>query len=246
MRFCFKVSSVFSLALHSGSGDANLQQIKMTIKGDPFWLYPQPVSVNTPYYNFMKSNSDAITFLKGAQSTYENAINPYGTDNFILVRFRTPRYYNTDSNASDGAYTDSNIFSGIYRVIGIKSSFVMGKFSQELSCILDPIINIRDIANVVEKSMMMADVPATAGDLLGISQLPVTSIKTDKLATRADMLEQNIRNGIRTNMTLSDVASAQETYRQQQLGLKPSDSNIPTPYPNVVTGLPPTYSKPQM
>ncbi len=139
-----RTASLFSTALYSGL-DASLAKIKITIKGDPFWLYPrnEPIDGLIAYKSNM-SEKDAIALLKQGHNTeYKNTINPYGTDNFIVIRFRTPRIADDETGMTE-SYSEVETFSGIYRVVEITSKFEMGKFTQELSCILDNLINLKD------------------------------------------------------------------------------------------------------
>jgi hypothetical protein len=148
-----KTSSVFAQALYSAM-DANLQSIKITIKGDPFWLFPQSIDYNTPIFPYLTnmSDSEAIKKIKYAQIDMPGQVNLFGTDNFIIIRFRTPRIYNETTGVID-PFTEVETFSGVYKVIRVTSKFEMGKFSQELECILDPIINLRDFLKSVENSI---------------------------------------------------------------------------------------------
>lgn len=143
-----RTANVFASALHS-SLDASLIQIKLTVKGDPYWLFPQGIASDESIMPSLANMStrDAIESIKFSHkdpvSGEIGSANLYGTDNFILIRFRTPRIYNEVTSITD-PYTEVETFSGVYKVIGIISKFEMGKFSQELSCILDPMINISD------------------------------------------------------------------------------------------------------
>jgi len=146
-----RVSSVFATALYS-SLDASLQVLKLTIKGDPFWLFPTPVNgLQVLPYKSNMTDEKAIETIKSAHKT-NNSVNLFGTDNFIVVRFRTPRIYNITSEQEVDPYTEVNAFSGVYKVITIISKFEMGVFSQELSCILDPVIDIQDFLQAMEAS----------------------------------------------------------------------------------------------
>lgn len=156
-----KTSSVFAQSLYT-SLDANLQTVKITIKGDPFWLFPQNVGYDTdilPYLSNKSSEMEAINYIKYAHTDKYNPrqVNLYGTDNFIIVRFRTPRIYNETTGVID-PYTEVETFSGIYKVTRITSKFEMGKFSQELECILDPVINLKDFLSSVEKAVQIPGV----------------------------------------------------------------------------------------
>jgi hypothetical protein len=160
-----KLASVFSTALHSGM-DANLVSIKLTIKGDPFWLFPQPIQNNNDIlFNSLKPVADAIKHLKQGQNALPGSVNMYGADNFILLRFRTPRIFDVSDNDSD-EFTEIETFSGIYKVITVKSRFEMGKFVQDLECILDPVINLKDISALVEFDAANQSIPTTPDNFI--------------------------------------------------------------------------------
>jgi hypothetical protein len=162
-----KLSTIFSTALHS-SVDVNLISIKLSIKGDPFWLFPQPVQDNNSVmFNSLKDPADAIAFLKNGQSMMPASVNLFGGDNFILIRFRTPRIFNTTTNdGNTDPYTEVETFSGVYKVITVKSRFEMGKFVQDLECLLDPVINLTDISELIEFDAGNQDIPTTVQDFL--------------------------------------------------------------------------------
>ena len=147
-----RISNVFSTALYS-TLDASLQTLKFTIKGDPHWLFPEPIPVDQR--RLRVSSEDVKTNKQGVFDYFRNLhfqyfmANQYGTDNFILLRFRTPRVYNELSGQND-PYTNVDTFSGVYKVITITSKFSGGVFTQELSCILDPLLDIKNIREFID------------------------------------------------------------------------------------------------
>jgi hypothetical protein len=181
-----KLASIFSTALHS-SLDVNLISIKLTIKGDPFWLFPQPVQdSDSIIYNSLKDPVDAIAFLKNGQVAMPHSVNLFGGDNFIVIRFRTPRIFNTDSNYGDAdPYTEVETFSGVYKVITVKSKFEMGKFVQDLECILDPIINLKDISELIEFDAANQDIPTTVEDFFPSTKYNASNAPSTEPATEA-------------------------------------------------------------
>ena len=229
-----KAASMFSLALHSGMG-ANLQAIKMSIKGDPYWLFPHPVQTNIKYYNSMKPESEAIDFLKKSHILYPGGVNLLGTDNLILIRLRTAIQFDSSQNITDQSpTTDANMVSGVYRVITVDNKWTGGIFTQELQCILDPVINIQDITSLIEDNAKQLDVPATPSDFMALESVPSTAFKqADILSYRAQM-NANIAAGKTTILTSANVGLAQAA------NLLPA-SNIPTSAPNVLNGLPNIY-----
>ena len=174
-----RTSSLFSTALYS-TLDASMQHIKLTIKGDPFWLFPRSLSTDLqvlPYKSNM-STADAIKTIKTSHITQPDSVNIMGTDNFIVIRFRTPRIYNDTTGIAD-PYTEVETFSGVYKVVKITSKFDAGKFVQELDCILDPVINLADFLSSMESSSKTLDVTVPQG----ASITSTNAIKTQKIAS---------------------------------------------------------------
>ena len=189
-----KLATIFSTALHSAT-DVNLISIKLTIKGDPFWLFPQPIQNNDSIlFNSLKSPEDAIAFFKNGQSVFPESVNLYGGDNFILIRFRSPRLFdatNNDSNTSPT--TDVETFSGVYKVLMVKSRFEMGKFVQDLECLLDPVINLRDISDLIEENIKKKDTPTTVQDFI-----PSTTYNASNAPSSEPALQARTAAGIIT------------------------------------------------
>lgn len=178
-----RTSSIFSTALYS-TMDASLVSIKLTIKGDPFWLYPRntPIDGILPY----KSNLDdkvAINLIKLGHLKDKSTVNPFGTDNFIVLRFRTPKVYNNDTGYTE-SYTEVETFSGIYKVVSINSKFENGKFTQEMSCILDDLINLKDFPDFIkqiEEENKKPDPVIDTDNIITESAIPGTAQITDKI-----------------------------------------------------------------
>ncbi len=214
-----RVSSVFATALYS-TLDASLQTLKITVKGDPYWLFPRSVtgSVDVLPYKSNMADGTAIDEIKNSHINYPGSVNLFGTDNFIVVRFRTPRIYNITDEPND-PNTEVNAFSGVYKVITIVSKFDMGKFVQELSCILDPVIDLQDFLKDIEESVKHPDVVATPQP----SSIDSKHIKTDKIMGGLDAIKgqvATVRNqaGNVVNQAQSSIGSA----------VNSATSNIPT------------------
>lgn len=183
-----RVSSVFSTALYS-TLDASLQAIKITIKGDPYWLFPRtlsPTAKGLPYKSLMPDN-EAIELIKQSQIQDPTSVNLFGTDNFIVIRFRTPRIYNETEDNGDRTdpYTEVEAFSGVYKVITIISKFENGKFVQELSCILDPLIdlaNYPDLLKSIEVAVQRPD-PTIRSE----TGIPLPAQKTSRILGKVDI-----------------------------------------------------------
>jgi hypothetical protein len=213
-----RLSSIFSTALYS-SLDAGLQYIKITIKGDPYWLFPGSVNATAPgiTYKSTMSVEDSVKLIKNSQKdtsipTDASYANLYGTDNFIVIRFRTPSIYTTAGepgtqgaqgttrvSGSGGPFETVDTFSGIYRVITVISKFEGGKFTQELTCMLDPVINIDidSIRNQIEAAIKNSTpiVPSVTRPPLPPAQILVNT-KTQPIASNST----NIPNGVTPNI----------------------------------------------
>jgi hypothetical protein len=217
-----RTSSMFATALYSNL-DGSMQQIKMTIKGDPFWLFPRGVGASQQALIWKSSlpKDVAIKDIKDAQVFHPESVNLFGIDNFIVLRFRTPRIYNNVTEPQD-PYTDADIFNGIYKMTRIVSKFAVGKFTQDVECILDPVINFaelpdfKDFLNSIEKTNAVNDTTISPA----ASAVPKTAVKTEKIAS-----DTNIPKGQGTIQNQTPASSMKHTFGQTQTIPK---SNIPT------------------
>ena len=149
-----RTASLFSTALYS-TLDASLQTIKIVIKGDPYWLFPRQLDEDLTAlpYKARLGDSEAVKVIKEIHKEYTDSVNLFGTDNFIIVRLRTPKVANDSTgqvDRPDDPSVEVETFSGVYKVITIVNKFENGKFTQELFCLLDPIINLSDFINEIE------------------------------------------------------------------------------------------------
>jgi len=223
-----KLSNMFSVALHSGL-DSSFQRIRMTIKGDPFWLFPQPVEhANAKIFNSLKSPTEAIDWIKSAHFRAVDSVNYYGTDNFLIIRFRTPRIFNIEENPdTSDPNTDIETFSGIYKVVEVTSKFGVGKFEQELVCILDPEIRLLNVMDQINTESAKKDVPTSPKDLTTTNPFPESAIKAPKIMGVNESAAEIAR--LARQSTVGD-ASARLT------------SNVPSPVASLIAGLPPRYT----
>ena len=177
-----KLSSLFSVAMN-GSLNASFAHIKLKIKGDPFWLYPRPTTmtgtsdIERSIYISDLGEAGAIEWIKSSHKKAD-AANLAGTDNFILLRFRTPRIYDVEANPAVGdPYSEVAMFSGIYKVTTITSSFSNGNFFQEMECIIDPEINLLNFTKQLDEVAKTPDVAATSQSLI---EIPTTATRTQR------------------------------------------------------------------
>ena len=140
--------------------------------------------------------------------------------------FRTPRVFSTDSGSGKvETQGEVEIFSGVYRVTMITSRFEMGKFVQDMECILDPNINLSDITALIEFDAANQDVPTTV-QTQRITNIPETSIKTEKILGANDIDGQSTRFAQGNPGGRENIAQ----------------SNIPTAESNALPGLPNTFT----
>lgn len=222
-----KLSSMFAVALHS-SYDVSFATTTLTIKGDPFWLFPQPYTdagASARIYNSLKDPADAIDYIKNAHFKVTDSVNIFGSDNFLIIRFRTPRLFNIDNNPeSNNANTDVETFSGVFKVLTIKSTFDSGKFHQELKCILDYNINILNFMDEIEGNAKKQDTPTQPEALTQVQQFPTTAVSSGKrIMGSADNVPP---------VSTAVIASVGGT----------STSNIPVSTQNILSGLPDNYT----
>ena len=173
-----RVSNVFATALYS-TLDASLTSVKLTIKGDPYWLFPRRIGPN--------QSADLLprkTIQNILDTSDTDSINPMCSDNFAVIRFRTPRIYNETTGVLD-PFTESEMFSGVYKVTSIVSKFEGGKFSQDLNCIIDPVINLTNFLKDMEENAKQLD-PVIPPEK---STLPDTAIKTQRITGVGDTIK---------------------------------------------------------
>lgn len=249
-----KLSNMFSTALHSGL-DGSFQNIRLTIKGDPFWLFPQPVGhEGTQIFNSQKPQAEAINWLKNAHFKATDSVNIVGTDNFFIIRFRTPRLFNVDENPDTNTpNSDIETFSGVYKVTRVTSKFENGKFTQELEAILDPEIRVLNVIDQLEAASKLMDKPTSPSDLISKNQIPITAVKTQTImgSTSTNNLLAKVKAF--NNELTNQIAGIQDQVRDAQgrvieLGSKTVGdassrltANIPTASPNIIAGLPPVF-----
>jgi hypothetical protein len=217
-----KLSSIFSVAMHS-TQDVSFAKIVMNIKGDPFWLFPQPiVDGKSRLYNSLKDQAEAIKWIKFAHFQVRDSVNITGTDNFIIIRFRTPRIFDVNDGAIDdtNALTDVETFSGVFKVVTITSKFEGGKFHQELHCLMDYNINIINFIEEIEGISSKTDKPVNPDSLVA------KSVDFSK-ATSTPRIMGDLG-------TQGQLTSAESFFKKgPQL-----TSNIPTKIPNSIPGFP--------
>jgi hypothetical protein len=244
-----KLSSMFSVALH-GTYGGSLQAIRMTIKGDPFWMFPYPIQgTNRSIYNSLKSADEAINWLK-SNHLRTNSANLVGTDNFFVLRFRTPRNFQLEaeaeySNSESGQLVDSETFSGIYKVTTVVNRFHVGRFEQDIQAIIDPVLRLSDFSKELEDDNRSFDTPTSPDDLVGETAVPANSVKKEIImgsnTTKIPGIDQTVNKipGV-TTVTANVNGAITTTTQTIRGGTETIKSNIPSAI-NTFPGLPPKY-----
>lgn len=154
------LSAMFEQAESPIGGD--LVNIELRVKGDPYWLEPNPHTLNTaPTSAFRRiltnrgvnpdqsgaavqdgvreidlhgiEHNDVITADTSAQQT------------LIVFRSFTPQLFNAETGLTPPGRRNVNSIAGIYAVKEVTHSFQGGEFTQTLHGNKDNLINIRDI-----------------------------------------------------------------------------------------------------
>lgn len=213
-----RTSSIFANALYSTVPDGNFQTIKMTIKGDPYWLFPRWLDANAKSLQFKSamSEGEAVELIKEVHLSKKDSVNLFGTDNFIIIRFRTPQVANEESglvDRPDSPNVEIETFSGVYKVITITSKFERGVFTQELFCLLDPVINLKDFLKNIEASAKRTSSQQEEYRKSEIQQAP--PVNTTKLT--GEGLKQAVSKQV-TQISKSNVPAVD--YRIAEAGAK--------------------------
>jgi len=104
------------------NNNADLVNIEFDILGDPYWLTDSGIA---NYYSVAAIDNPAVT-IDGAM-TYE------GSQVYVYLEFATP----VDIDDDTGLYKqiEKSAFSGIYKIVTVKSDFDGGMFKQKISAI---------------------------------------------------------------------------------------------------------------
>lgn len=127
---------------------ADLLDITLKIKGDPYWLEPDPIGRNdTPLTKFDRAAADRETQndnTRGDRTTF-NGVNTTSQQTYFVFRNFTPQQFDAESGITPKNNKDRNMLSGVYGVKTVQHSFSGGQFTQELHAIRDPRLNLQGI-----------------------------------------------------------------------------------------------------
>lgn len=114
------LSVLSSLFNQAKTGD--MYKVSMDIKGDPFWLEPAPITLNT-------EDTGGDTIVEYTDRFSENSVFSKNGRVFVLFTAKTPSI----DQADGGILRDSTSLSGIYTVAKVRHSFAQtGRFTQSL------------------------------------------------------------------------------------------------------------------
>lgn len=168
------ISTMFEQAKSPVSAD--LLNIELKIKGDPYWLEPAPVGRNEAFQSSFDRTlarySTQATTTGGAVEVDGSAEGDFISNDtttnqtYILFRSFTPMGYD-DQTGLTPKFTDNNVLNGVYAVRVVTSEFSAGQFTQSLQAIRDPQISLQG----VDIGLGVADTRPTLFDALGSDTL---------------------------------------------------------------------------
>jgi hypothetical protein len=127
------VSVLFEQQVSPTSGD--LINVDLEIRGDPFWLEPDPL----PAAGIAPNYRDRAT--RKPTDFFNNST---GTQTFFIFTMYLPQEVNPDTGLVPPP-SSKNIINGIYSVRKAVHKFSKGKFTQTLTAVRDPHLNINSL-----------------------------------------------------------------------------------------------------
>lgn len=135
------LSALFEQANSPASAD--LLDITLKIKGDPYWLEPSPIGRTQPPITALeraeanRNGTGAVTSFRSVDST--------DSQTYFVFRSFTPQQFDAETGITPKSNKDRNALNGVYGVRTVTHSFSQGMFTQELSAIRDPQLNLQGI-----------------------------------------------------------------------------------------------------
>jgi len=153
------LSALFEQAESPISGD--LLNIELRVKGDPYWLEPNPHTLNTPPTSSFRrilttrgidpedsgGDESGIREIDITAAEHDDIVSADTTSRQTLMVFRsfTPQAFDPDTGLTPPGRRNVNSIAGLYAVKEVTHSFAGGEFTQTLHGIRDVNINIRDV-----------------------------------------------------------------------------------------------------
>lgn len=231
-----KLSSFFATAMSGGSLDTSFASANILIKGDPYWLAPPPITNDGAYLYNSLLGQQGVNRITNTQNIRLDYVNATGSDNFLIVRFRTPRIFNIDENPdTTDPFSDVEMYTAVYKVTYIKHKFETGVFKQELNCIMDYNINLSKFLKEIDANSNNLDIPTNPDELTSQNRFPNTSIKNQRILGKIDI--PGIQSNLTAGLTPEEIINGLSVkYKGPTLG-----SNIPVATPNLLAGLPDNF-----
>ena len=122
------IFGVVTNQLYDSGGDANMLNVSLEIRGDPYWLgeTTEEILARMPGLN---PSTQTLTDNTNAYANYLKG------ENCFYLTFNTPAKY--DERTGFVSPKESNMFVGVYVVNRITHSFADGKFTQKIDAIRD-------------------------------------------------------------------------------------------------------------
>ena len=136
---------------------ADLLDITLQIKGDPYWLEPAPIGRNSNLrtifdtqlgkYTVQVDNDSGEAQEDQGSSEEETDVtsnNTAASQTYILFRSFTPQNFDNESGLFP-KFTENNVLNGVYAIKRVTHTFSGGTFTQSLEAIRDPQISLKDV-----------------------------------------------------------------------------------------------------
>ncbi len=149
------LSAIFEQAESPIAGD--LLNIDLRIKGDPYWLEPNPHYINTaPTTSFRRLMANrgivadtaggTVSIATGGEDQNDVSVaNTSERQTLMVFRSFTPQEFDAETGLTPPGHNSVNSLTGIYAVKEVTHSFSAGEFTQTLHGNRNVTINLRDV-----------------------------------------------------------------------------------------------------
>lgn len=172
------LSAMFEQAQSPVSAD--LLNIDLKIKGDPYWLEPPPALINiAPLSSLERAlakrgidptvEGAVVEIISPATESDITTVDTSESQTYMIFRSFTPQQFDAETGLTAPGNAN-NVLNGIYAVRTVTHSFSGGQFTQDLHAIRDPKITLKNVdlrfinANEIVDGNA-ADNPITADNL---------------------------------------------------------------------------------
>jgi len=134
---------------------ADLLNINLEIKGDPYWLEPPPTSRE----NAPQSSLDRILANRGNTPAGDSAVavptagelqdftvaDSATAQTYMVFRSFTPQEFDPNTGLTPAGSKSNNVLNGVYAIRQVEHKFSSGQFTQSLHGIRDPKVNLANV-----------------------------------------------------------------------------------------------------